>query len=443
MFITKLALPRRTFLRGMGAAIALPLLDAMVPALTRTSLTAAATVRRFGGIYIPNGHIEAQWVPTTTGKNYELTRCLAPLAKVKDHLAVFSHLAHRQAASFGDGNGDHARGTAAWLTGVHAWERNKGGDGSATLATSMDQIAAVELGKETSLPSMEMALDSPTQIACDSGDCFFSNTISWRNTTTPNPMESHPRVVFERLFGEGGSAAVRLAQIKRNASILDSVNQEAAALTKTLGASDKTKLNEYLESVREIETRIQHAEQKGGDTALELPDRPIDIPDSIDDHAKLMFDLQRLAFQADITRVFTMLMAREGSTRSYPHIGVPDQHHTISHHKDLPDLKEKKAKIDTYHVSLLAYFLEGLQRTADGDGTLLDHSIILYGGGLGNGDLHEHTHLPTIAGGGLLPAGHFEYADPTPMANLLLTVLDKLGVPAPEKIGDSTTHLSL
>jgi hypothetical protein len=443
LIITKMALPRRTFLRGIGAAVALPLLDAMVPALTRTSLTAASPVRRLGAIYIPNGHIEAQWVPTTVGKNYELTRCLAPLAKVKDQLAVFSHLAHRQAASFGDGNGDHPRGTAAWLTGVHAWERNKGGDGSASLATSMDQIAAAELGKDTPLPSIELALDSPTQIACDSGDCFFSNTISWHNETTPNPMESHPRVVFERLFGEGGTVRQRLAQIRRNKSILDSVNEEAAALNRTLGKGDLTKLNEYLESVREIEQRIQRAEQHGEDNVLELPDRPIDIPDSIDDHAKLMFDLQRLAFQADITRVFTMLMAREGSTRPYPHIGVPDQHHTISHHKDQPELKEKKAKIDTYHASLLAYFLENLRATPDGDGNLLDNSIILYGGGLGNGDLHEHTHLPTIIAGGLFPAGHFEYPDPTPMANLLLTMLDRLGVPAREKIGDSTGRLAL
>ena len=443
MIITKMALPRRTFLRGMGATLALPLLDAMVPALTRTSLTAASGARRFGAIYVPNGHIRAEWIPTAVGKNYELTRCLAPLAKVKDQVTVLSGMAHRQATSFGDGNGDHPRGTAAWLTGVHAWERNRGGDGSANLATSMDQIVAVQFGKETTLPSLEMALDNPTQIACDSGDCFYSNTLSWRNETTPNPMESHPRVVFERLFGEGGTAAQRSAQIRRNESILDSVNKEAASLGQTLGKSDRTKLSEYLEAVREIEQRIQRAEQHGSDNELALPDRPIDIPDSIDEHGKLMFDLQVLAYQSDVTRVFTMLMAREGSTRTYPHIGMPDQHHTISHHKDLPELKEKKAKVDTYHVSLYAYFLEKLRATPDGDGTLLDHSMIMFGGGIGNGDLHDHVDLHLLVAGGLLPAGHFQYPDPTPMSNLLLTMVDKLGVPTPEKIGDSTGHLSI
>jgi len=446
MIITRMALPRRTFLRGVGAALALPLLDAMVPALS--AATASAAPKRLGFIYgSPNGIIQKAFVPATVGSNFEMSPILTPLAPVKDHLLVLSGLAHRQADSFGDGNGDHARGTAVWLSGVHAWDRRGGGGGDAvTLGVTVDQMAAEHVGRDTQLPSLELVLERPTQIACDSTDCFFSNTISWRSATTPNPMEPHPRVVFERLFGEGGSAAARLAQTRQTGSLLDSVMQEVSSLQKRLGSGDRSKLGEYLQSVREIEKRIQNAAQKGSTSELALPNRPTDIPEEFEEHAKLMFDLQVLAYQADVTRVFSMLMAREGSPRSYPQIGVPEQHHPVSHHRDDPALIAKKQKIDTYHIYLLGYFLEKLKATPDGDGSLLDHSMILYGGGMGDGNLHEHSNLPTLVagklGGQLRTNQHIAYAENTPMANLFTTVLDKVGVHI-DKIGDSNGRLPL
>jgi hypothetical protein len=443
MFITKMSLPRRTFLRGMGAAIALPFLDAMQPALH----AAPVAPKRLGFIYgSPNGIIQKAFVPTTVGPNFELSPILSPLASVRDRLMVLSNLAHRQADSFGDGNGDHARGTAVWLSGVHAWDRRPVGTETVTLGTTIDQILAQHFSKETQLPSLELVLEKPTQIACDSTDCFFSNTISWRSPTTPNPMEPHPRVVFERLFGEGGSAAQRMAQMRKTGSVLDSVIQEVAGLQKRLGASDRSKLGEYLSSVRELEKRIQSAEAKGSASELALPNRPTDIPDEFEEHAKLMFDLQLLAYQADVTRVFSMLMAREGSPRTYPQIGVPEQHHPVSHHRDDPMLIAKKQKIDTYHIQLLGYFLQKLQATRDGDGSLLDHSLIVYGGGMGDGNLHEHSNLPTLVAGkldGQFKTGqHLAHAENTPMANLFMSILDKVGIPL-EKFGDSTGRLPI
>jgi hypothetical protein len=447
MIITKMSLPRRTFLRGVGATLALPLLDAMVPALAPAA-RAATFPRRLGFIYgSPNGIIQSQFVPKAVGSNFELSPILTPLAPVREQLLVVSGLAHRQADSFGDGNGDHARGTAVWLSGTHAWDRRGGGGGeSVRLTTTIDQLAAQQFGKDTRLPSLELVLEKPTQVACDSTDCFFSNTISWRTPTTPNPMEPHPRVVFERLFGEGGTAAERQAQLRKTGSVLDSVLQEVAGLEKRLGAGDRTKLTEYLQAVREIEQRIQSAEAAGDKSVLALPDRPTDVPEGFEEHAKLMFDLQVLAYQGDVTRVFSMLMAREGSPRTYPQIGVPEQHHPVSHHRNDPALIAKKAKIDTYHVYLLGYFLQKLQATPDGDGSLLDHSLILYGGGMGDGNLHEHSNLPTLVagklGGQIKTGRHLAYPENTPMANLLVTVLDKAGVPV-EKFGDSTGRLPL
>lgn len=443
MFITKMSLPRRTFLRGMGATIALPFLDAMQPALQ----AAPAVPKRLGFIYgSPNGIIQKAFVPTTVGPGFDLSPILSPLAPVRDQLLVLSNLAHRQADSFGDGNGDHARGTAVWLSGVHAWDRRPIGTETVTLGTTIDQILAQHFAKDTQLPSLELVLEKPTQIACDSTDCFFSNTISWRSPSTPNPMEPHPRVVFERLFGEGGSAVQRLAQMRKTGSVLDSVIQEVAGLQRRLGASDRSKLGEYLTSVRELEKRIQSAEAKGAGSELALPNRPTDIPDEFEEHAKLMFDLQVLAYQADVTRVFSMLMAREGSPRSYPQIGVPEQHHPVSHHRDDPMLIAKKQKIDTYHIQLLGYFLEKLQATRDGDGSLLDHSLIVYGGGMGDGNLHEHSNLPTLVAGkldGHLRTGqHLAYAENTPMANLFMSILDKVGIPL-DKFGDSTGRLPI
>ena len=442
MIITKRALPRRTFLRGLGVTIALPFLDAMVPAL---SARVARTPVRLGFVYIPNGTIQPMWVPPTTGSNVELSPILSPLAPIKEHITVLSGLAHRQADNLGDGNGDHARGTAVWLTGVHAWDRNRNGVDGVRLATSADQIAAQVIGKDTRLPSMELTLEGATQIGCDSDDCFFSNTISWKSPTTPLPMEPHPRMVFERLFGHASTPEQRRARTRRTNNILDSVLDEVAGLQKTLGAGDRSKLTEYLEAVREIEQRIQRTEQSGIAAGTAVPSRPDDIPESFEEYVNLMFDLQLVAYQADITRVITMLMGRETSPRTFEQIGVPEQHHSCSHHIDNPELMARKAKIDQYHVALFGQFLQKLKATQDGDGNLLDHSLILYGGGLGNGNLHDHINLPVLVAGrgaGTLAGGqHINYPDNTPMANLLLSMLDKAGVPTPEKIGDSTEHL--
>jgi len=439
-FVTKKALHRRTFLRSMGATVALPLLDAMLPALSAKSVKLTP---RLGFIYIANGVIQNQWIPATTGRAFELPPILKPLEPVRSHINVLSGLSHLQADTFGDGTGDHPRSSAVWLTGVHAYDRSRP-DIEVRLATSADQIAAREIGN-TQVPSVELNLDPPTQGACDTTDCFFNNTISWHNPTTPNPAESHPRIVFERLFGDGGSAAQRLARMKRNGSILDSLMQEVSSLDKTLGPGDRTKLTEYLESVREIEQRIQSVEARGIQSIV-LPERPTDVPATFDEHIKLMYDLQALGFQADITRVFTMIVCRELSTRTYAQIGVPDQHHPVSHHRNDTELIVKKAKIDTYHVQLLTYFLQKLQATQDGDGTLLDQSLILYGGGMGDGNLHRHSNLPCLMAGklgGQFQAGrHLAFPLDTPMSNLLLTILHKAGAQI-DKIGDSTGPLEV
>ncbi|HEV8718224.1 MAG TPA: DUF1552 domain-containing protein [Candidatus Binatia bacterium] len=440
-FVTRKALSRRTFLRGVGTAVALPLLDAMVPAL---SARAAAPVLRLGFVYISNGVIQKLWNPTAVGTAFELPPILKPLEPVKDYVNVLSGLSYLQADSMGDGNGDHPRASAVWLSGIHAWDRTRPGV-EVRLATTADQLAAREIGKGTRLSSLELNLDVTTQGSCDSGDCFFINTVSWRNATTPNPAEFHPRIVFERLFGDGGTSAQRLAQAKVTGSILDSLVEEVNDIAPTLGAGDSTKLTEYLDSIREIEQRIQNTEAQGSQS-LELPERPIDVPASFDEHAKLMFDLQALAFQADITRVFTLMLAREVSVRTYPNIGVPEQHHSVSHHRNDSELIAKKARIDTYHAELFTYFLKKLQATPDGDGSLLDHSLIMYGGGMGDGNLHRHSDLPCVLagklGGAFKSGRHLAYPLDTPMTNLLLTILDKVGVHT-DKIGDSTGRLPL
>jgi len=438
MFITRMAVPRRTFLRGLGTTLALPMLDAMVPALA----AAPAAPPRFSFLYIANGVIQDQWTPKTTGADYELTPILKPLEAFKGDINIVSGLAHLQADTFGDGTGDHPRASAAWLTGVHAYDRTLPGI-EVKLATSADQIIARHVGRTSPVSSIELSVDYPTQGACDSGDCFYVNTLSWRNETTPNPTEFHPRVVFERLFGDGGTSAERLAHVRKTGSILDSVNQEVSRLVGTLGAGDRGKLGEYLDSVRDIEQRIQNAERQSAHT-FELPDRPVDVPATFDDHAKLMFDLQVLGFRADVTRVSSMIMSRELSSMTFGQIGVPEQHHAVSHHRNDPELIAKKAKIDVYQAQLLAYFLGKLKATQDGDGTLLDHSLVLYGGGMGNGNLHRHTDLPCLVagrlGGQFQTGRHLAYPQNTPMTNLLLTILAGSGIPQ-EKLGDSTGRL--
>ena len=440
MFITKKALSRRMFLRGAGATLALPFLDAMAPALS----AATKATPRLGFIYIANGVIQNLWNPVTPGPLTELTPTLKPLEGVRDQLNIISGLAHRQADTFGDGTGDHPRSSAAWLTGVHAYDRTQPGV-EVRLATTADQFAARVIGKTTQLPSLEHTVDFPTQGSCDSGDCFYVNTVSWRNETTPNMAETHPRIVFERLFGDGGTAAQRRSRAKDTGSILDSISEEVGALAKTLGRGDRTKLNEYMDSVREIEQRIQNTENQNTH-AIELPDRPVDVPDSFDEYTKMMLDLVALAYQADVTRVFTMIFARELSSRTFAHIGVSDQHHGVSHHRNDAELISKKARIDTYHATLLNHFLTRLQSTPDGDGSLLDHSLTLYGGGMGDGNLHRHFDLPCLLAGKL--GGQFKtgrymaFPDNTPMTNLLLTILDKAGSPI-EKLGDSTGPLNV
>ncbi|HXP88874.1 MAG TPA: DUF1552 domain-containing protein [Bryobacteraceae bacterium] len=439
-YLTKKSLSRRTLLRGMGATVALPLLDSMVPAMR------AATKQppRLGWVYVSNGIIQKQFIPTKTGYNFDLPPILQPLAKYQDQINVLSGLSQLEANTKGDGSGDHTRASAAWLTGVHAYDRTRPGVPT-QLAVTADQWAARTLGQNTPLPSLELTVDTPSQGSCDSGDCFYVNTISWRSETTPNMPENHPRIVFERLFGDGGSNADRIARAKATGSILDSVAEEAASLAASLGRKDKSKLGEYLDSVREIEKRIQSAEAEGAER-IELPERPIDIPNTLAEHTKLMFDLQILAFQADITRVFTFILARELSLRPYPSIGVPEPHHSVSHHRDDPELVAKKARIDTYHIELFSYLIDKMKNTPDGDGSLLDHSLILYGGGMGNGNLHRHEDLPCIlagkAGGKFKTGQHVAYKMDTPMTNLLLAMLDNSGVHL-DKLGDSTGPLPM
>ena len=440
MFVTKKSLPRRTFLRGMGTSLALPLLDSMLPAFAADAPIAPP---RLGFIYAGNGIVHQNWVPKATGADFELTPNLQPLANVRVHLNVISGLAHLEADTKGDGTGDHPRSSAAWLTGVHAYDRTRPGV-EVKLATSADQLAARAIGRDTPLASIELSIDPPMQGSCDSGDCFYVNTVSWRNETTPNLAEVHPRVVFERLFGDGGSSADRRARALVTGSILDSVLDEASRLAGTIGSADTRKLDEYLDAVREIERRIQSAEARGTQD-IALPARPTSIPDTYEEHARIMFDLQVLAFQADMTRIASMIMSRELSGLSYPNIGVPEGHHSVSHHRDDAGLIDSKSRIDTYHVQLFAEFVEKLAATPDGDGSLLDHSLILYGSGMGDGNLHRHEDLPCLTlgrlGGKVRTGQHLAYPEHTPMTNLLLTLLDKVGVEL-ESFGDSTGRLS-
>jgi hypothetical protein len=439
MFITQKALSRRTFLRGTGASLALPLLDAMHPAF---GADASPGQPRLGFVYVGNGIVHANWLPESEGTRFELTQNLRPLANVREHMNVISGLAHLEADTKGDGTGDHPRASAAWLTGVHAYDRTRPGV-EVKLATSADQLAAQVIGRDSPIPSLELSIDPPMQGNCDAGDCFYVNTVSWRNETTPNLAEIHPRIVFERLFGDGGSSTERLARIRTTGSILDSVLAEANRLAGSLGAGDMRKLDEYLDSVRELERRIQSAESRGAQH-IDLPERPTRIPDTFEEQARIMFDLQVLAFQADMTRIASMIMARELSGLSYPNIGVPEGHHSISHHRNDPELIDKKSRVDTYHVQLFAEFAEKLAATPDGDGSLLDHSLILYGGGMGDGNLHRHDNLPCLTlgrlGGTVRAGQHVVYPEYTPMTNLLLTLLDKVGAEI-ESLGDSTGRL--
>lgn len=445
--ITNKALGRRTFLRGIGTALALPFLDAMVPAFAATRNGAAKPAIRMSFVYVPNGIIMDHWTPTGEGSSFEFSPIMKVLEPMRERLLVLSGLAQHNGDPLGDGPGDHARAGATFLTGVHP-KKTEGVDIHAGI--SIDQIAAKELGKQTQLASLELTLEPAGLVGgCDSGySCAYSNTISWRSETTPNAMEANPRAIFERLFGDGESTdpAVRAARFAEDRSILDSVRDETARLTPGLGSKDKGKLSDYMDSIRDIERRIHMAEEQH--VQLPVLERPMGIPASYEDHAKLMFDLQVIAFQADLTRITSTMMGREGSNRTYRAAGVPDPHHGISHHQGDKEKIEKLIKINTHHATLFASFLEKLKATPDGDGNLLDHSMIVYGSSISDGNAHTHHDLPVLlaggAGGQIKGGRHIRYAPKTPMNNLFLTMLDKLGVPA-EKFGDSTgriEHLS-
>jgi len=426
MIITKKALPRRTLLRGMGATLALPLLDAMVPAMTALAATPAKPVRRLGFVYIPMGSHITEWTPPGSGSLAELSPTLRSLRPVVDHLTVISNLELKNAYP-----GTHATSNAAFLSAAKSkWTESTDYE----LATTVDQVAAQQMGKDTKLPSLELAMDLLTTVGqCDNGyACVYQNNLSWSSPTTPLPAEAHPRVVFEHLFGDGGSAADRLAELRKTASLLDWVSEDISRLQKKLGPGDRNKVTQYLDTVREVERRIQKAEAQTADSSLPDLDRPVGVPAAYADHARLMFDLQVLALQGDVTRVITFQLARETSTRTYPEIGVAEPHHPLTHNGGNPEKLAQVAKINAFHVSLFAYFLQKLKSTTDGDGSLLDHSIYLYGSGMGNPDKHDHVNLPIlVAGGGagkLKGGRHIKYAEPKPLANLHLTLLDKAGV---------------
>jgi len=445
MMITKKALDRRTFLRGVGTAMALPLLDSMIPAMAATRLTPAKPAIRLAFAYVPNGIIQKDWVPKAAASGFEFMPTMKPLEPFRDKLVVLSNLAQINGRALGDGAGDHARAGATWLTGVHP-KKTEGADIHAGI--SADQIAARQFGKVTQFASLEMGLEEPFLAGgCDSGySCAYTSTISWRGPTTPNPMEISPRAVFERLFGDGESTdrATRVKNMEQDRSILDFVLGDVARLQPGLGARDKNKLNEYLESIRDIERRIQMAEEQSATMKLPVMQRPAGIPDTFEEHAKLMSDLMVIAFQTDMTRVVTFMMAREGSNRSYREIGVPDGHHSVTHHQNDPAKVAKTQKIDELHVKSLAYLVGRLDATPDGDGSLLDHTMLVYGSSIRDGNVHDHHDLPlALIGGksaGVTGGRHLVAKPETPMNNLLLSLLDKAGVPA-ESLGDSNGKL--
>ncbi|HYO84754.1 MAG TPA: DUF1552 domain-containing protein [Bryobacteraceae bacterium] len=429
MIVTQKALPRRRFLRGLGAAVSLPLLDAMVPALTAAASTPAKPVRRLSYVYMPMGAHIPMWTPPGEGKLAELSPILKSLEPVKDSITVFTNMELRNAYP-----GTHATSNAAFLSAAKAkWTEST----DYYLGTTADQIAAKHLGQETRLPSLELAMDLLATVGqCDNGyACVYQNNLSWSSPTSPLPAEAHPRIVFERLFGDGGSAAERAAELRRTASLLDWVREDIGRLQRQLGPGDRTKVSDYLDSVREVERRIQKAEASAGSSTLPDLDRPIGVPAAYADHARLMFDLQVLAMQGDVTRVTTFQLARETSTRTYPEIGVNEAHHPLTHNGGNAEKLAQVAKINAFHVSLFAEFLKKLKSTPDGDGSLLDHSLVLYGSGMGNPDVHDHVNLPVLVAG---PKGgkHIRYPEPTPLANLHLTLLGKAGVRM-DKFADS------
>lgn len=428
MSFMKKSLPRRTFLRGAGTALALPLLDAMIPSMTALAETAASPekLRRLGFVYMPMGCDITSWTPPNEKTLEELSPTLSSLEPVKQHVTAISNLELQNAYP-----GTHATSNAAFLSASKA-KRTESTD--YFLGTTVDQIAAQKIGQGTQLPSLEMSMDLLSVVGqCDNGyACVYQNNLSWSSPTTPLPAEAHPRIVFESLFGEGGTAEERKAALKKRASLLDSLTGEIKRLRTKLGPQDRQTVGQYLESIREVERRIQKAEADTVDNSLPDLERPVGVPAAYADHARLMFDLQLLALQGDITRVITFQLARETSNRTYPEIGVNDPHHPLTHHGNDPEKIAKVAKINHFHVSLIAEFLEKLQSTPEGNGSLLDHSLYLYGSGMGNPNVHDHTNLPILVAGGaaghMQGGRHIKFDKPKPLANLHLTLLNKVGV---------------
>ena len=423
MIITRKALPRRTFLKGAGTSVALPLLEAMVPAMTAQAKTAATPIKRLGFVYMPMGSDIVRWTPPQVGKIEELSPTLSSLESVKDQVTVLTNMELKNSYP-----GTHATSNAGFLSAAKAkWTEST----DYYLGTTADQIAAKQIGQETRLPSLELAMDRMSMVGqCDNGfACVYQNNLSWSSPTTPLPAEAHPRIVFERLFGEGGAPEDRRTALHRRASLLDWVREDVSRLQGRLGPTDRSKVDQYLETIREVERRIQRAEAGVTDRILPDLDRPVGVPAAYAEHAKLMFDLQVLALQGDVTRVITFQLARETSNRSYPEIGVDAPHHPLTHHGNNQVKIDQMAKINAFHVSLFSYLLEKLKATPEGDGTLLDHTLYLYGSGMGNPNVHDHTNLPIlVVGGDTLGGYHIKYSEPVPLANLHLTLLDKVGV---------------
>jgi hypothetical protein len=438
-FLTKKHLPRRTFLRGMGVSLALPFLDSMVPAQTPLAKTAAKAKTRFCGMYLPHGATMDKWTPAQEGA-LELSESLKPLEKLRDRINVVSNLAHPLASGVGsDAGADHARSAAVFLSGAHPEK------GSVHAGVTMDQVLAAHIGQDTPLPSMELGIEE-VGLNCGSGyGCAYFNTISWRTPTLPLPMENSPQVVFERLFGDGSNSNQRLSRKLEDHSILDSVTDKVSRLQGKLDPSDRVRLSEYLDDIREIERRIQKATQQSANE-INVPEAPVGIPEAFEDHIKLMFDLVVLAYRAEITRISTLMYARDTSGATYPGSGVRDGFHTASHHSNVRAKMDTFAQINRYHVQTLAYFLDKLKATPDGEGNLLDHSVVIYGSSMSNGNQHDHDPLPILVAGGasgqLKGGRHIVMPAHTPMSNLMLALLDKMGVHQ-DSFGDSNAKLEI
>jgi len=438
-FISKKHLSRRTFLRGAGVAVALPFLDSMLPAATPLAQTAAAAKARFGTIYVPHGATMYSWTPAKEGTDFDFTLILKPLEPYRDRINVISDLTHPAAYGGGSATANHNRSAAAFLTGAHAEAGTE-----AKCGVSLDQVLAQKIGQATPLPSIEMKIEDST-LSCDGLNCAYRDTISWQSAVSPLPMQNNPQVIFERLFGDGSTDSQRRARRDQSFGLLDSVLSDAASLQKSLPASDRDRLNQYLNDVREIERRIERTGQQLS-ADLDVPATPTGIPKDFEEHIKLMFDLWVLAWQADITRISTLMLSKDLSGSVYPKSGVRDAFHTLSHHSNIKDNMDRFAQINKYHVTIFTYLLDKLKKTQDGDGTLLDHSMVLYGSAMSDGNQHNHGPLPLILAGnasGKLKGGrHIRNAADTTMSNLLVSMADILGVHV-DKLGDSTGMVSI